>query len=157
MSRGPGAIERRVVSHLEEWGIRTSLEIAGAVFVVECRDPKLWLERSRLTLAQIGVRRVLRRLASRGMIEPATLIGQNGATMWRLKKRTVRQHGPNPLTLRRRRKPISPMPPPAPAPVGAPVILGDAAVKLPFAASTRVLGLRRVPVQRRRRGPPGLY
>ena len=113
MSRGPGGIERRVASHLEEWGIRTSLEIAGAIFAVECRDPKLWLDSSRLTPAQNGsVRRVLRRLASRRMIEPATSIRQNGATMQQLVKRTGRKHIPNLPTLRRRRKPISTMPPP---------------------------------------------
>jgi hypothetical protein len=50
-------------------------------------------------------------------------------------------------------------PPPAPPAIGAPIVFGNPLPAVPFAASSRVLGLRRHPVTQRRRlrRDQGLY
>lgn len=160
MSRGPGAIEREILDQLKVCGIRDAFEIAVAIFAIKCRDPSLIIDKSRLTPAQIGsVRRALRRLAKGRVIEPAVWVGPNGRTKWKLAKRTkrVRRAATTSEAVPARPHPPADLPW---RPAGAPIPLGNPDAPVPFAASTRVLGLRRHPVQlnrRRRSGDQGLY
>jgi hypothetical protein len=105
------------------------------------------------------VRRVLRRLEARGVVKRGVLRTAEARVLW--------DDVPQP---RKRRKSGTAKKPAAVPPTVSPekdqpfdsarAILGNPDANLPFAASTRVLGLRRNPVQPRRRqrhGDQGVY
>jgi hypothetical protein len=149
MSRGPGAIERAILDQLSTYVIRDAHEIARDIYGTYEIGEEI-----PLTPAQIGsVRRALRRLAKRGVIKPG---------FYRLTRRTTWELN-NPKRGKRWRKSAKPVetitPPDTPwRPAGAPIPLADAPV--PYAASTRVLGMRRTPValrRQRRRDGNGRY
>jgi hypothetical protein len=162
MSRGPGVIERRVLECVTEELCLDALQIAAEVFAMEYTSERYWeRDESRLTAAQIGsVRRALRRLAVRGVIERAPMFSHKGRACWRLSATPTRK--------RRSKSAGKPAAASRPLPswrtdpsyATAPTIPGNPDNTAPFAASTRLLGLRRNPVQLRRRRRPadqGLY
>src|SRR5260370_38019669 len=147
MSRGPGKVERAVLDRVAGCYYDDTVTLTSAVFGVDC---------DRLTAAQLGsVRRVLRRLEARGVVRRLVLRTAEGRILWDVlqpRKSAPRKSGAAkkpaavpPIVSPEENQPLDP----------SRAIFGNPDANLPFAASTRVLGLRRNPVQSRRRRRPG--
>jgi hypothetical protein len=104
MSRGLGAIERGILDELSSYGMRDAHQLARDIYGTyeACLAEIVTGEEICLTAAQIGsVRRALRRLAKRGVIQPHGLTFNRRRTAWRLNpKRGKRWRNPQNLSRR---------------------------------------------------------